>query len=97
MSRKLLQSGALAPALLGALYFEAQWGAPCGCLDLGGSFDYVEWQCSYIANHSYVHVPVYQLTSFWIFIASIGISVGTLFWLRARSNAAGLEVASRPE
>jgi len=88
MTRRWLQVAALAPALVGALYFEVEWGAPTACLDLGGSFDYAEWQCSYINNHPYVDVPVYQLTSFWLFVASMVVSVGAFLWLRTRRTAA---------
>ena len=87
MTRRFLQVAVLVPALIAGLYLDVQWGAPGACLDLGGSFDYAKWQCSYTTNHPYVDVPLYELTSFWFFIASIVVSAWAFLWLRTRRTA----------
>ena len=51
---------------IAVLCFLQSWLAPDACLDSGGSFDYIQWQCSFTNNHPYIEVYIYQFTSFWI-------------------------------
>src|SRR5262245_8915902 len=53
-ARWLLRATAWLIAAVSAWYFLAQWLAPDGCLDSGGSFDYETWQCSFEVNPPYV-------------------------------------------
>jgi len=62
-------------------YFLRDYLAPDGCLDSGGSFDYVNWECSYGINHKYIEVSVFKLKSYWvavtIFLVALSIQLIT--------------------
>jgi hypothetical protein len=75
------------PSLVALWFFIRQFFAPDACLDLGGSFNYAQWACSYTEDHAYVDTPFYFLGSFWVFAFSSIVSA--LVWLcyRRRGNA----------
>lgn len=56
-----------------------KWFAPDGCLDRGGSFDYVKWECDLSNDHPYIAVPVYAHAESWMFtvcaLLAIGLSI----------------------
>ena len=62
-------------SLVTAWYFLRQWFAPDACLHLGGSFDCMNWECSYSERHAYIDVSAFDLPSFWVFITCTVIAV----------------------
>jgi hypothetical protein len=86
-ARTLVRAASFVPALVAGWCFLGVWLAPDGCLDLGGSFDYVAWQCSHTQNFTYINVPAYELVSFWWLVLTIVFLVAALAWLRPRQNA----------
>jgi hypothetical protein len=87
-TRNFLKAVACVPALAAAWYFLGQWWAPGGCLDFGGSFNYVTWQCSHTLNYPYIDVPVYRFGSFWLFVVCLIFAVAAVAGHRSRPNAA---------
>lgn len=63
--------------------FLRTWLAPDACLDFGGSFNYDRWECTAEVSE-YIAVRVYQLKSFWFFVAAL-IAACVLQW--SRQNA----------
>lgn len=84
---KFLEAVAWAPSLIAAWCFLRQWWAPDACLDFGGSFDYVTWQCSHSKNHPYIEVPPYSYGSLWALIACVTFAVTASVVLRSRRNS----------
>ena len=87
LTHKWLIAASLVPALISGWYFLEVWLAPNACLDFGGSFDYVAWQCSHTQNNPYIHVPLYHLVSFWLFVLGIFFALSTYIALRSYRNA----------
>jgi hypothetical protein len=73
-SRWLRRAVAWLITAVSAGYFLAQWLAPDGCLDSGGSFDYETWQCSSAVSHPYVEARFYQFVSFWVFLGAVSLA-----------------------
>jgi len=63
--------------LVSIWFFLQQWFAPDACLDFGGSFDYILWQCSHDKNHQYISVPIYNYLSFWLLISCLLLAIIT--------------------
>ena len=57
------------PAMVAATVFLREWFAPDACLNAGGSFNYVTWQCGHIQN-AFIDVPFYRFGTFWLFVVS---------------------------
>jgi hypothetical protein len=55
-----------------------------GCLDSGGSYDYVASRCDYVQNHPFV--PFYRTWSFWL--ATIAAVMGSLAFARSADGRA---------
>jgi hypothetical protein len=87
LSRALFRLFLWLPVLVSAWYFLGEWWAPDGCLDSGGSFDYVSWHCSNTENHPYIHVPIYEFRSFWAFVACLVLAASAIIGLRRRRGA----------
>ncbi len=53
-----------------------------GCLDSGGSYDYVAQACDHVVSHP--HIPFYRTWSFWV---GVVLSLGG-FWAVGRTDEA---------
>ena len=92
LTHKLLSAASLIPALIFGWYFLRIWFAPDDCLDFGGSFDYVEWECNHTHKNPYIHVPVYHFVSFWLFVIGIIFALLTCIALKACRNTTQQEI-----
>ena len=86
LTRNPVKVVACLPALAAIWYFLKQLWAPDACLDFGGSFDYVAWQCSDTVNHPYIKVPLYRFGSFWLVVVCVIFALSALAWPPSRSK-----------
>jgi hypothetical protein len=80
--RRVVKTLIWLPAVLAGWHFLGDYFAPEGCMDSGGSFDYLRWQCGYQESLPYIYVPMYGLLSFWMFIAGLVLAIGIQSYLR---------------
>ena len=66
--------------------FARMWLAPDECLDRGGSFDYVAWECDLASSHVYVHVPFFAHAEFWVASVCILLATGLSIAIRVRGR-----------
>jgi hypothetical protein len=45
-------------------HFAGEYFAPDACLDRGGSFNYLAWECSMEVMSQYIDIPIYQVAGF---------------------------------
>jgi hypothetical protein len=45
-------------------FFAGEYFAPDACLDHGGSFNYLAWECSMTDMHRYIETSIYQVPGF---------------------------------
>jgi hypothetical protein len=63
-----------AATLISLWYFLRAWFAPDACLDFGGSFNYVKWECSSEVNQ-FIDIWAYELPSFWILVSCVVLAI----------------------
>jgi hypothetical protein len=83
---RLLKISVWIPSLIAGWYFLGRYFAPDACLDLGGSFDYVNWVCSHSTDHQHLEVPFYNFGSFWIFVVCIVGAIAALPLMKRRGQ-----------
>ena len=74
------------PVLFLSCFFRRDYWAPDGCLDFGGSFDYVKWECNYEVTQKYIDVPFYKIKTFWLVPLSVLFATIVLAYLRKQKN-----------
>ena len=83
---KILKIIVFVPVLIALWYFLRDYWAPDGCLDFGGSFDYVNWECNYEITQKYIDVPFYKIKTFWLVPFSMVFSITVLTYIRKLKN-----------
>jgi hypothetical protein len=77
--------------------FLRKWLAPDGCLDRGGSFDYVRWTCDLSQDHPYMSVSPFTQLEFWRLMTLVAFTIALSVLSRRNSKGLAREKQEKEE